>query len=337
MALPTHQRALLQPSSTSTAIDLIPNNPIPTPDYAKNEHLILVQTTALTNGELLWPKNFPLPPPYSTTKTLIPCNDVAGTVVLAPPDSPFPPGTNIYARSDYTRTGCARKYTILTTGEMALKPTNLSWAESAATPMSAETAWQALFVHAGLRAEEGIGAKGKTVFVAAASGGVGVWVVQLAKWAGAVVWASCSERNMGWVRGLGADEVVDSRGEGRLREWVCGGDSEGERRADVVVDCFGGRVLEESWWVVKEGGVVLSIFEDPEGRKPVGAPGVAKSLFFVMDSDGGQLGRVTGLVERGFCRPAVDSVVPFGEFGRAFERVAAGGTRGKVVLDLEGE
>jgi hypothetical protein len=49
------------------------------------------------------------------------------------------------------------------------------------------------------------------------------------------------------------------------------------------------------------------------------------------------LGEVTRLVEEGVCRPSVDWVVPFGEFERAFERVASGGTRGKVVLDLEGE
>jgi NADPH:quinone reductase-like Zn-dependent oxidoreductase len=97
-------------------------------------------------------------------------------------------------------------------------------------------------------------------------------------------------------------------------------------------------VLEEAWWVVKEGGTVVSIFEEPEGRKPEGCEvGVGKSLFFVMGSDGGQLGRVTELVEQGVCRPAVDWVVPFGEFERGFERVASGGTRGKVVLDLEGE
>jgi NADPH:quinone reductase-like Zn-dependent oxidoreductase len=64
---------------------------------------------------------------------------------------------------------------------------------------------------------------------------------------------------------------------------------------------------------------------------------VAKSLFFVMGSDGEQLGKVTELVEQGVCRPSVDWVVPFGEFERGFERVAKGGTRGKVVLDLEGE
>jgi len=201
--------------------------------------------------------------------------------------------------------------------------------------MSAETAWQALFVHAGLEAEKGVGGKGKRVFVTAASGGVGVWMVQLAKWAGAEVVASCSGGNVEWVRGLGADVVLDYR-KVDFRAWVGEGPPE-ERRADVVVDCYGGQVLEDAWWVVKEGGTVLSIFEDPEGRKPEGAPAVGKCLFFVMGSDGEQLGEVTALIEEGVGRPAVDWTVPFGEFERAFERVRVGGTRGKVVLDLEGE
>ena len=164
MALPTTQRAILQPSALSTAVKMITNNPVPTPNYSQNEHLIRVHATAITTGELLWPKNFPLPPSPSSTnpKVLIPCNDVAGTVLLAPPNSPFPPGTEVYARSSYTRTGCARKYSILTGDEMAKKPKNLSWAEAAACPMSAETAWQALFVHSGgvLRAEKGLGGRG---------------------------------------------------------------------------------------------------------------------------------------------------------------------------------
>ncbi|KAM0690332.1 hypothetical protein Q7P36_009099 [Cladosporium allicinum] len=333
-ALPTTQRAILQPSATSTAVKLITNHPVPSPNFNLNEHLIQVRTTAITTGELLWPKNFPLPAPYTTTKVLIPCNDVAGTVLLAPPKSPFQPGTEVYARSSYTRTGCARKYTILTGEEIALKPKNLSWPEAAATPMSAETAWQALFVHAGLKAEAGVGGKGKRVFVTAASGGVGVWVVQLAKWVGASVVGSCSAKNEGWVRGLGADEVVE-RGRG-LRGWVA--ENPEQRQVDLVVDCFGGQVLEEAWWVVREGGIVVSIFEEPDGRRPEGCEvRVAKSLFFVMGSDGEQLGRVTRLVEDGVCRPSVDWVVPFGEFERGFERVAGGGTRGKVVLDLEGE
>jgi NADPH:quinone reductase-like Zn-dependent oxidoreductase len=329
MTTPSFQKAMLQPDRLKTDLLMITDHPVPTPNFAANEHLVRVHTTAITNGELLWPKNFPPPEPYASSKTLVPRDDVAGTVVSAPLSSPYQPGTEVYARTSYLRTGCARQYTILTTEEMAEKPQRLSWAESATVPMSAETAWQALFVHAGLVAEVGTGAQGKRVFVTAASGGVGVWMVQFAKWAGAEVGGTCSGRNVDWVAGLGADAVVDyTRTD--IRSWA----SEVSNRADVVIDCIGGKALEDAWWVVKEGGTLVSIFQSPEEKRPEGAPAVEKSLFFVMEPDGAQLRQVTALIEGGFGKPALDEVFPFDRFQEAFERVDGGKTRGKVVLDL---
>lgn len=310
---------------------MLNDHPVPTPDFAANQHLIRVHTTAITNGELLWPKNFPPPEPHASCKILVPCNDVAGTVVSAPLSSPYQPGTEVYARASYLRTGCARSYTILLTEEMAERPQRLSWAESAAVPMSAETAWQALFVHAGLVPEKGTGAKGRRVFVTAASGGVGVWMVQLAKWAGAEVVATCGKGNVDWVASLGADTVLDYTSSD-IKEWASGESN----KADVVVDCIGGKALEEAWHVVKEGGTTISIFQSPDDKRPASAPRVAHSLFFVMNSDGSQLRKVTALVEQGVAKPALDSVFPFDRFQHAFDKVASGKTRGKVVLDLSG-
>lgn len=332
MAIPAFQKAVLQPDKMKTDLTMIHDNPVPTPDFSANEHLIRVHTTAITNGELLWTKNFQLPEPYATTKILVPCNDVAGTVVSAPPSSLFQPGTEVYARASYLRTGCARPYTILLTEEMAKRPQSLSWAESAAVPMSAETAWQALFAHAGLEAKKGVGAKGKRVFVTAASGGVGVWVVQLAKWAGAEVVGTCRGANVDWVRSLGADEVVD-HSKVDVKQWAA---QEG-KRADVVIDCIGRDALESAWWAVKEGGTIISIFQPPDEKKPRDAPKVDKSLFFVMYSDGAQLREVTALIDQGIGKPALDSVFALDDYQAAFEKVASGKTKGKVVLDLSVE
>ena len=193
--------------------------------------------------------------------------------------------------------------------------------------MSAETSWQALFVQAGLEARKG-SADGKRVFVTAASGGAGVWMVQLAKWAGAEVIGTCSTANVQLVRSLGADVVLDYT-ETDVKQWA----AENDKPADLIIDCIGGKALEDAWWVVKEGGTLLSIFQPPEEKKPVGAPADVRNFFFVMATSGEQLRKITPLVEDGM-RPALDSVVPFDEYQRAFEKLASGRTKGKIVLDL---
>jgi hypothetical protein len=130
MAIPKAQNAIVQPDKMSTAVVMINDHPVSTAEPSTTEHLIRVHTAAITNGELLWTKNFPFPPEIAARKILVPCDDVAGTVVTAPPTSPFQPGTEVYARSSYTRTGYAREYTILLMEEMAKRPQKLSWAES---------------------------------------------------------------------------------------------------------------------------------------------------------------------------------------------------------------
>lgn len=108
MAIPNTQRAILQPDKMSTSVSMITDHPVPNPDFAADEHLVRVHATAITNGELLWSRYFPLP--EGSIKVLVPCNDIAGTVVAAPQSSPYRPGTEVYARSSYARTGCARDF-----------------------------------------------------------------------------------------------------------------------------------------------------------------------------------------------------------------------------------
>jgi NADPH:quinone reductase-like Zn-dependent oxidoreductase len=328
MALQQTQKTLLQPDVQSTDI-ILTTGPIPNPRPNSSEHLVRVHATAITNGELLWEKNFPNPEPYASTKQLVPCFDVSGTVITAPSSSPFQSGDEVYGRSNFQRTGCAREYTILVTEEMAVRPQKLTWAESATVPMSAETAWQTLFVHAGLEAKGGKGAKGLRVFVTAASGGVGTWVVQLAKWAGAEVVATCGPANVEWVLSLGASEVLDHT-KTDIKEWA---NQEG-KKADLVIDCIGRKSLADAWWAVKDGGSLISLYQPPEQMKPAGFKRTVKDLFFIVESSGEQLEQITKLIEGGVDRMALDSVYPLDKFQEAFDRVESRKTRGKVVLDM---
>jgi hypothetical protein len=171
--LPTTMKVLLQSDPASKTLFLA-TRPLPVPVPNSTEHLIRVHAAALTNGELLWMKNFPPPASETKGKELVPCYDMAGTVITAPSDSPFQPGTEVYGRTHYYRTAAGREYTICDTYELAFKPKTLSFVQAATVPMSVETAYQALFVQAPLQPVAGTGAKGKRIFVTAGSGAVGM-------------------------------------------------------------------------------------------------------------------------------------------------------------------
>lgn len=333
--LPSKMHSIIQQTASSKTLTLT-TTPLPTPNHTQGEHLIQIKACSPCAGELLWPKNFPPP----TERTLIPCPDMAGIVIAAPQDSPFQPGDEVYARTNYIRPGNAREYSIAVTDELAHKPKSLSWVQAAAVPVSAQTAWQVLFVHAlGTHGSEGEmdleAAKtawtGKRVLVTAASGGVGIWLVQLATLLGAEVVATCGSRNVELVKSLGAKEVLDYRVVD-LKEWATQSPS---NKVDVVVDCVGGKTLGDAWWAVKDGGVVLSIYQPPLQVRPDGFDSESvKDLFFVMQPVRRQLEEISKLVEKGLCRGLVDSVWPLEQYEEVFKRLDGGHAKGKIVFDL---
>ncbi|KAI9039414.1 NADP-dependent oxidoreductase [Aspergillus affinis] len=318
-------RTILQPELTSTRLELV-DRPVPIANPDADEHLIRVHCTAPCAGELFWPSIVSVP-----NKEPVPCDDVAGTVVTAPPNSPFRPGDEVYARSTYFRPGCARDYTVIVTDELAHRPQNLSWVESAATPLSAETAWQALFEQSGIGGFDSAAWKNKRILVTAASGGVGTWLLQLGSIVGAQVIGTCGPTNMELVKAFGAAEVLNYRADS-LREWG----QNAANKVDLVVDCVGGKSLEDAWWCVRDGGVLISIYQAPDKLRPteVTVQGV-KEIFFIMKPRRSDLEEITKLVETGKCRPLVDSVWPLEQFQEAFDRLGSGHARGKVVLDLK--
>lgn len=297
------------------------------------EHLIRVYATSPCAGELLWAKNFPFV--LKDGKEGVPCYDLAGVVVTAPADSPFQPGAEVYTRTAATRTGNARDYTIALTSELASKPKNISWEEAASVPLSAFTAYQALFVHGGLTPPWKDNSKAaenanKRLLITAASGGVGVWVLQLARAAGVKdIIAFAGPKNVEFVKELGATEVINYR-EQSVGQWA----SASNAKADVVIDAVGGQTLADCWLAIKSGGILMSINEPPESKKPDDAPSGVKDLFFVMTSDGWQLKEVASLIEQDLAKAVVDSVFDLENFQPAFDKVASGHSRGKVIIKL---
>lgn len=153
--------------------------------------------------------------------------DVAGTVLEADPGSRFQPGAAVYSCTEgfqlWKPWGTYAEQAAVPEAHLALKPAAASFEEAAGLPLAALTAWQALDA---ARIEPG-----QRLLVHAGAGGVGSLAVQMAKARGAHVTATCSTRNLAFVRELGADEAVDYTSQ-RFEE-VCS-------PFDAVIDLVGG-------------------------------------------------------------------------------------------------
>lgn len=305
--------------------------PPPEVDESKTDHLVRVHATALCARELLWPTESPsVLYADNPSRQITPGYDLAGTVLTSPPGSPFKPNDNIFAHTDPSRPGNSRLYTIARTSELALKPRSLSWEQAATVPLSAITAWQVLFEHGGLKGLDDPNAKGKRILVTAAAGGVGVWLVQLARVAGLHVVAQVgSKENEKVVRELGAAETVNYK-EMSLKDWANKGG-----RADIVLDSLGGKTLEECWYCVQEGGLLISIVKNTGETKPPGFDRDVRDLFFILKPDGQQLAEIAKLLEKSECQPILDSVWELEEYEKAFQKLDEGHARGKIVIRLD--
>ncbi|KAK4250617.1 hypothetical protein C7999DRAFT_28951 [Corynascus novoguineensis] len=341
-ALPATMKTLLQASRQTTEV-ISTTAPLPEPTHP-DDVLVRVHAAAPCAGELRWAIDFPDSIPAD--KVLVPCQDLAGTVVRAPAsgEGGFAAGDRVYCRIDASRAGAARDYALPRASELARIPAGLGWVEAAATPLSALTAWQALFVQGTLDAagikEDAAAAREhnrkQRVLVTGAGGGVGSWVVQLAALAGAgAVVAVCAGDKAAAARELGATEAVDYT-KTSVEEWVRADPA--AREVDLVIEMVGGKTLTGCWWAVKEGGALVTIHTPPEYGKPEGmTKRLSKALFFIVEALGSNLAEIGGLIEAGLVRPTVDSVWEFADYKKAFERLESGHAKGKVIIKVSDE
>jgi NADPH:quinone reductase-like Zn-dependent oxidoreductase len=272
---------------------------VPTPHPGSGEALVRVHAAAITRGELDWPTDrLPAIPSYELSGVVAGVG--AGVGGLAA-------GDEVYALTPFDRDGAAAEFALVPAAVLAPKPGALDHVESAAVPLAALSAWQGLFDHGGL-------ASGERVLVHGAAGGVGSFAVQLARSRGACVVGTASGPGVRTVRDLGADEVVDIRAV-RFEDAV--------DPVDLVFDTAGGDLLARSGAVLRPGGRLVSVAEEP-----------ADGIFFVVEPGRAQLVELARLADVGELLPVIDSVFPLADAEAAFERVGATGKRGKVVLQV---
>jgi NADPH:quinone reductase-like Zn-dependent oxidoreductase len=225
-------------------------------------------------------------------------------------------GDEVYALTSFCRDGGAAEYVAVHAADLAPKPKALGHAQAAAVPLSALTVWQAFFDHAHL-------APGQRVLIHGAAGGVGTFAVQIAHWSGAYVIGTASAKNRDFLLNLGAGEVIDYQ-QAQFEQVA--------HDVDVVLDTIGGETRERSWQVLKPTGILVSL-TDPIAEGEAATHG-RHGLFFIVEPNREQLGRITALIDSGAIRPVIAETIPLARAREAFERGVAGHTRGKLVLQV---
>lgn len=196
------------------------------------------------------------------------------------------------------------------------KPENIDYENAAAIPVGALTAYQAIFDKAGLQ-------KGQKILIHAASGGVGSMAVQLAKNAGAYVYATASGANENFVKDLGADEFID---------YKTTNFEDAVKDVDVVFDTIGGETQERSFRVLKTGGFLVSVVSppSPESAEKFGV----KAEMIGVQPNAAQLAEITELAAAGKLKTHIAKVFPFSAVKEAHELSKAGHAKGKIVLQI---
>src|SRR6266576_4937863 len=288
---------------------------VPQPHPGPGEVLVRIHATGVIATELQWDETYQTA--TGSPRTLpIPGRDLSGVVEeIGQGVTTFAPGAEVYAMLGYGRDGAEADYTIALPDELAPKPHALDHVQAAAVPLSALTAWLALFEHARLEA-------GQTALIHGGAGGVGVFAVQLARWAGAQVIATASARNRGLLRELRANEIIDYTTT-RFEEVI--------HDVDLVFDTVGGDTLQRSWQVVKPGGVLVSVVSPRPSFAEAKAHDV-RPVWFVVEPNRKQLIQIGTLIDAGRIRPIIDTVLPLSQARQAYEQGARGHTRGKIVL-----
>jgi NADPH:quinone reductase-like Zn-dependent oxidoreductase len=260
--------------------------------------------------------------------------DVSGVVVEKGSDFlNFEIGDEVYARAPQEQMGTIAEFVAVNNELVSLKPESISFEQASGLPLTGLTAIQAL---------EKVGIKeGDRILIHAGSGGVGSFAIQFAKAKGAIVYTTTSAKNVDWVKALGADRVIDYKTEDY---------KEVAADLDIVFDTLGGDYTFDAFRIIKEGGKVTTIVGPPDeetaaqmGMTNYKLPEKLSKLieeksavykYTWMQPNAKQLNDIKTMVEEGTIKPIVDLIYSFEDGINAFEYLATGRAKGKVIITL---
>jgi NADPH:quinone reductase-like Zn-dependent oxidoreductase len=321
------QQAIVQRSYGSA--DVLEFREVDMPTVGDSDVLIRVHAASLHIGDwhlmtglpyMLRVVGFGLRAPKTPVRGI----DVAGTIEAVGRNvTEFRAGDEVFGTCE----GAFAEYARAPEISVALKPRNLTFQQAAAVPTSAFAALQALRDVGEIRSEQ-------KVLIIGATGGVGIFAVQIAKSLGAIVTGVCSTEKIDLVHSLGADHVID---------YVNGDFTKGTQRYDLILDTGGNRSLAELRRVLAPSGILVLVGGEG-GNRIVGTTGKwlqaallspfsrQKLRPLVSKPSKADLLVVKGMVEAGQVTPVIDRAFALREVPEAFRYLRGGRGRGKIVI-----
>lgn len=242
--------------------------------------------------------------------------DISGTVIETN-SSKFKLNDEVFGMINFPGHGKGyAQFVAASENHLALKPKNINFEEAATTSLAALTALQAI--------EKAEVKEGQNVLIHAASGGVGHFAVQIAKYLGASVTGTSSAKNKEFVLSLGADQHIDYTN----FEW-----ENSDEKFDFILDTIGGENINNSINVLKESGTIISIpsgLNDDVEEKAASVKG--KGFKMMVKSNGNDMKKLAELLEKGFIKPHIYKAYHFDEMSNAHEELEKGRTVGKIVV-----
>ena len=255
---------------------------------------------------------------WGTHLPLIPGYEIAGIIERTGANfTSLKPGDAVYGYPTFG--GGWAEYVTVKEWEVAPKPKSLSFAEAAAVPMGALTAWQALVDVAQLH-------PGQTILIHGGSGGVGGFAIQIAKLRGARVIATASTANQDLLKQLGADVAIDYTKQ-KFEEVA--------KDVDCVLDPVGKDTLARSYGVVKKAGIILALVGQVDSNELKKHEIRAAGIWVKPNAK--DLSEIAQLIDAGKIKPVVTKILPLTEAVAAEQQAETHHTRGKVVLRIADE
>lgn len=300
------------------------------PAPKKNEVLVRVHASSINVSNLILLTGKPtvvrLAFGITKPKYSIPGGDVAGVVEgVGESVSQFKVGDEVYGDLSSSGWGALAEYVAADEKALAVKPSNLTFAEAAAIPMAATTALQALRDKGKIMARQ-------EVLIYGASGGVGTFAIQIVKAYGAEVTAVVSTRNVDIAKSLGADHVLD---------YKKGEFTADNKTYDLIIGVNGSssiftykKKLKDDGVFVHVGGDQSQMFQEMILRPWLSLQGKKKFTSLMQKPNQADLMVMKEMIEEGKVKPVIDQSYTIDEVVKAFNYVNQGHSQGKVVVTI---